>query len=600
MKRHSLLHRQLKKVFGSPENAPDELEPLLKKVDQAYRDFDEDRELLERSLEITSNDLRERYSKIKKDNQKLKEIKKELQKSETKFRKIFNESPIGIALINPDGQYIDVNKSMTEITGYSKKEFLNTHILDFTHPDDKHLDKKLTKKVFERQIPYFQIEKRYIHKSGDIRWVKLTATVLWDEDTGDAVFGLGMIEDITDKKRVQQQLIEAKEKAEEMNRLKSSFLANMSHEIRTPLNAILGFASILEEKLDDEEHINLANRIHNGGNRLLSTINSILDLGKIESDNINFDFENIDISHEVNEIVQLLYPLASEKDLYLNVEFDEKPIFAYLDDHYFGQIMNNLISNAIKFTEEGGVDIKVGITSKGDSSDWAYVAVSDTGKGIEESFMPKLFDEFKQESTGIKRSHEGTGLGLTITKKLTEGMSGSIDINSEEGKGSTFTVYFPTVEDLQKSDQSEHKHDEEVLFNSERHSFRTSDIEILAVEDNIDSQLIIENFAKEYSYTDIAQNAENAIAKFTSKHYDVILMDINLGGKNDGFDLLKMIRNGENSENRDTPVVATTAYAMKDDKNKFIEAGFDDYLCKPFNRNELLNKISDILHLNLS
>jgi len=582
---HKLLTKQIREFWSDPDKIPNELIPLLEIVDSTYREMDPPVKL--------STRFKKKYEKIKSDHEQLIETKKALEKSEYKFRKIFDQSPIGIALINPDGQYIDVNPSMCKMTGYTKEEFLKTHILNITHPDDKYLDKELTKKVFAGKIPHFQIEKRYIRKDGAVRWGKLTATVLWEKDKKSPICGLGMIEDITNHKQAQNELIKAKEKAEEMNQLKSSFLANMSHEIRTPLNAILGFASLLQEQLDNEEYRDLASRIVNGGNRLMNTINSILDLSKIESSKLNYDLQDTDICKETKEICDLLKPLAQNKGLAINIHVNVKNCIAYVDSHYFGQIINNLVSNAIKFTARGEISVHIDKKRIKDGSTWIYVAVEDTGVGIEEDFLPYVFDEFKQESVGKKRRHEGAGLGLSITKKLVNSMNGFIEVDSKPGVGSTFTVYFPTIEIHDYTQKKDSPSKISATNNTNVQPNFDSSTRVLIVEDNIDSQILVENYIGTYCQLDKASTAETAKQKNEKTQYDLILMDINLGSEIDGIALLEHIR--MQGKNRQTPVVAVSAYAMKEDKKEFDEAGFDAYLSKPYNRSTLLKTISRIL-----
>jgi len=240
-----------------------------------------------------------------------------------------------------------------------------------------------------------------------------------------------------DLQRAFHQLREAKERAEEMSRLKTSFLANISHEIRTPMTAMLGFSQMLSERLSNSELATYADSIHNSGVRLLGTLNGILEFARIESNRVQLVPTKIDIKREIDNICALLRKEVSSKGLSLRVEvpYDQS---ITVDAYYFARIMSNLIENAVKFTVKGGV-----VISSKFSDETVTIEVKDTGIGISPEFLPHVFDEFQQESTGLARAHEGAGLGLTISKRLTELMGGSLTVQSVVGEGSVFTVQMP-------------------------------------------------------------------------------------------------------------------------------------------------------------
>jgi len=231
------------------------------------------------------------------------------------------------------------------------------------------------------------------------------------------------------------ELLGAKEHAEEMARLKTTFLTNMSHEIRTPLTGIIGWAQVLASEISGEQ-AEFVNLIEQSGRRLLDTINSVLDLARLESNRMKMSLEPVQVAEEVRRTARLLEPLADSKNLYLRVDADED-IVCNLDRTGLSRIINNLVGNAIKFTDKGGVDVRVSR-----AADDCLIQVIDTGVGISREFLPFLFDEFRQESTGADRSHEGSGMGLAITRKLVEIMGGSIGVSSDKGRGTKLTVRF--------------------------------------------------------------------------------------------------------------------------------------------------------------
>jgi PAS domain S-box-containing protein len=251
---------------------------------------------------------------------------------------------------------------------------------------------------------------------------------------GDERHFTAAVRDITDRKAQEFALVEARDRAEEMARLKSTFLANMSHEIRTPLTAILGFADLLADELPPDKH-EFVHYIQEGGHRLLDMLNSVLDLARLEAGSATVALEPLDVMPEMHSLAGLFSRLAAKKTLTLTVEGPDWPVRVQADRSGLARVMSNLVGNAIKFTDQGGVTVRV-------VPDGAFVAlhVVDTGVGIEPDFLPYLFDEFRQESAGIARSHEGAGLGLALSKRLVDLMGGTISAESTKGAGSTFTV----------------------------------------------------------------------------------------------------------------------------------------------------------------
>ncbi len=273
---------------------------------------------------------------------------------------------------------------------------------------------------------------------GDTRHVLRVASPVLDKN-GHVLYVVGYGVDITDHKRLEQHLLDAKEEAETLARMKSAFLTNMSHEIRTPLTGIIGFASVLNEEVGNE-HQEVVDLIRQSGQRLMETLNSILDLARLEADAVSLKPVPLDIGFEIRQTTRLYQSLADEKGLTLMSKAQPEAIVALLDRPAFHRVLSNLISNAIKFTDEGTVCTSVCI-----AGETIQVIIEDTGVGISEAFLPHLFDEFKQESTGLSRSHVGSGLGLAITRRLVERMGGSIDVKTDLGKGSQFVVSLPYV-----------------------------------------------------------------------------------------------------------------------------------------------------------
>jgi PAS domain S-box-containing protein len=291
--------------------------------------------------------------------------------------------------------------------------------------------------------PELTVDYRLRRTDGEVRWFRSTGRVVLG-DGGRPERMVGTVLDVTDAKVYEAALVEAKEaaeearrRAEEASRLKSSLLANMSHEIRTPLTGIIGFADVLAEEVEDE-HGEFARAIGSNGRRLLDTLNAVLELARLEAGEVQFGRDELDLRAVVAEAVAPLVPRAGAKGLGLTVSLHPEPVLVESDASALGRVVSNLVSNAVKFTEEGGVSVAVRAGAAG-----AEVRVADTGVGIAPSFLPRLFEAFYQESEGDERSHEGNGLGLVITQRLVERMGGTIEVASEKGVGSAFTVRLP-------------------------------------------------------------------------------------------------------------------------------------------------------------
>ena len=404
---------------------------------------------------------------------------------------------------------------------------------------------------------------------------------------GSEVVGVAIFDkDITERKHMEQQLIDAKERAEEMSRLKSSFLANMSHEIRTPMTAILGFASIIRENSESEDLHEYANTIERSGTRLLATINGILDLAKIEANKMELNLQALPAKAELEKAVKFFQPLARNKglELVLNSSCD---CTISADEQYLGQVLNNLIGNAIKFTSSGSVTVSASYSMTDGRCD---ISVTDTGVGISEEFLPYIFDEFKQESGGYDRSYEGSGLGLTISRRLCEMMNASIHAVSKLGSGTTFSVRFPIVEQSSLPQSTPVEIELQQAQKTIKHLPR-----VLLVEDANDTAKLVDLFVRGICDLEIADSAEAALTKTLNGNFDLVLMDINLGHGASGLDVTKALRS--QSRYRSTPIIALTAYAMKGDRESAIAAGCSDYLSKPFSKDQLAEKLRAYLEM---
>ena len=402
-----------------------------------------------------------------------------------------------------------------------------------------------------------------------------------------------VVRDISNLKEIELDLEKSKNIAEEANKAKSDFLANMSHEIRTPMNAIVGFTELLYSQEDNSEKKNKLGMIKASGQNLLALINDILDFSKIEAGKIDIDHSNFSLRVILDNLYSMYKRKAHEKDLGYNINIDKSvPEYVFGDEHRIIQILTNIISNALKFTNDGSITIELNY-----ENGIAEISVTDTGIGIPNNKLDYIFSAFSQADSSTERHYGGTGLGLAISKQLAELIGGSLTVRSSVEIGSSFVLNLP----LPKVDQNDRTiHNSGISYNKSETDKKaegsedknSSKYRILVAEDNKMNQALIKAMLQEIGYEcEIAENGKIALDKLKTHNYDLLFLDIQMPVM-DGLETIKYIRKNSNLE--ELYVIALTANALIGDSDKYINAGCNDYISKPIDREVLKSKIMEI------
>ena len=397
-----------------------------------------------------------------------------------------------------------------------------------------------------------------------------------------------------ERAKSKEELIKARDEAEEMNRLKSNFLSNMSHELRTPMVGILGYIEILKEEIAEPDLKEMSEEIFMSANRLLETLNMILDLSKIESNNSEINKIELNIGRITVDQVKGFEERARKKNIFLKISIKDEQVYSILDERMFRQMINNLVSNAIKFTNIGGVTVEVDKKLTGDEEK-ATLSVTDSGIGIPINSQEIVFEEFRQASEGLNRIFQGSGLGLSITKKFVEMMDGEISIHSKVGTGSTFRVSFPLSRKERQIVVTKPTAVNAGIadVNKQEHSYDENMHDVLLVEDDLSNAGVVKYLLQGVCNLDKVTTGEEALDKVTQKQYSIILMDIDLGRGISGVETTKQIR--KIIGYKDLPIVAVTALAMQGQKEMFLEGGCSHYISKPYDAKTLLRLIKELL-----
>ena len=511
------------------------------------------------------------------------------------FLAAFEHAVQGITLTTESAEIIYANPALNDLLGYEPGELQGQSSAVIMRPEDFHAIVKAGTKMWGGKIEQEISDMTLLSKTGEEIVVSNALSSVYSEVRGERIF-ISHARDVREERKLAHKLASAVQKAELATQLKSEFLANMSHEIRTPLNGILGMAQVLATSDLDPQRADQVNVILESGNALLSILNDILDLSKIEAGHMEVSLVEADLRHKLDRLCKLYEPSADDKGLKLKLFIDPSvPSTLVIDPIRVRQCVGNLVSNAIKFTEAGDV-LVVATGQRGDGDKMTVtIHVSDTGCGVPADKMDRIFESFAQADGSTTRRYGGTGLGLPITRQLARMMGGDVTLVSDPQRGSVFTLTFEAeiAESvsretlLRKLQPVDPKPDDASQSSSAR-------ARLLVVDDNAINRRVARTFLEKDGYeVDEAVNGKHALEKLEGSPFDMVLMDIHMP-ELDGQRAFDQLRAGP-GRNAAIPVIALTADSMRGDEEKFLARGFNGYVSKPIDQSSLLTVVEDCL-----
>ncbi|OYY99784.1 MAG: hypothetical protein B7Y37_12605 [Sphingobacteriia bacterium 28-36-52] len=516
-----------------------------------------------------------------------KQIEDKLLLNEKRYRDLFNYSQALICTHDLTGKLLSVNPSICSAVGYNSEELIGRNLKEFVPKEKVSIfDSVYLKEVLEtgKAEGVFSI----VCKNGDHIYLLFQNYMV--EETSSAPYIIGFSQDITNRINAERELIKAKEETERASRVKEIFLANISHEIRTPMNGILGIGGLLYKTNLNPKQEEYTKLILESADNLLHIVNDVLDFTKIESGKIELEHIPFLLEEKMSNTLKTFIFKIEEKGLELIFD-NQVPSETVLvgDPFRLGQVLNNLISNALKFTESGKIIVSAVQINEPNKAPLIEFNVTDTGIGISPENLANIFDEFVQASSETTRKYGGTGLGLTITKNLIEIQGGTIKAESSLNKGTKFIVRIP------------YQIGENSMLTNRKEELTFTPIDkkrILVAEDVTINQIIVKQILEEWGHEVVlVANGQEAFEAYKKKDFDLILMDIHMP-EVDGYEATQMIRHMGDTTKAAVPIVALTANAFKKETDRFAEAGFNDYITKPFTEAGLYDCIKKQLQLN--
>lgn len=530
------------------------------------------------SLEKTLTKLEQANEKLSLSQQeltlKVEDRTQELQKSKQWAEEIIQGLPGLFYVFDSQVRLVHWNRNFAEVTGYSPQELLGKHAVEFIAPKDRERVAEQIGKVFS--LGKSDVEAPFLTREGkEIPYYFNGVLVDWDH----AAHFLGVGIDITERKKLEHELILAKEEADLASQAKSNFVATISHEIRTPMNVVMAMTELLEESSLNNSQKEYIRRLHTANSSLLTLINQILDLAKMEAGRLELSPEPVDVRHLLQNMADMMRGMAQTKNVPLHVMIkDRLPPWLMMDRTRLHQICLNLLGNALKFTEQGKITLGAEVAG---IPQMIHITVSDTGIGMDAKQLDRIFTPFNQADVSITRRYGGTGLGLAISRRLVELMEGRLWVESQLGVGSTFHVLLP-LRPCAGPEKSPHP---EVLAPESS----VPSLNLLLVDDAEENQVVMEAFLQGTPHRwQMANNGAEAVEMVKNHPFDLVFMDVQMPIK-DGYTATREIRAWENqNQRRPIPIIALTAHALDGEMERSREAGCSLYLTKPIHKKKFL------------
>jgi PAS domain S-box-containing protein len=539
------------------------LEKWIGQSVQYFQIGEDDYELTSLAMDITEKKIHEKSILVQ----------------EEKYRNIIANINLGLVEVDMDEIIKYCNQAFCELSGYTTAELIGKNILELLVVEENR--DWVKNKIHDRLAGMSDTYETLIrNKNGELRWWMISGAPNYD-DAGNLIGTIGIHLDVTERKNLENELEASRKKAEESSKAKEAFLANMSHEIRTPLNAIIGMLRELSlESLNENQRMYLQNT-STASQHLFSVLNNILDVSKIEAGEFNLDAQHFSFNGILNDVKSIMGNKALEKNLFLNVSVSNAVRKTLIGDPVrIKQILLNLVGNAIKFTDKGGITLKCELESGTTTEQTLSLSIIDTGIGMDNSYLKNIFTKFSQEDISTSRKYGGTGLGMAITRELVHLMKGNIDVESQKNVGTVVTVKLS----LPIGDDSKIIKEKILLQNTKG----SNKIKVLLTEDNEFNRLVATKTLNRYNcVVTEAINGLEAVEKLKKESFDVILMDLQMPLM-DGIEATTIIRNQLQIV---TPIIALTANAFKNEIENCMKMGMNDYVTKPFEEKQLMESI---------
>ncbi len=570
------------------------INPKIDYVDLHLNWLNNQKDIINNILFVTDYlKLKRKVNELKSEDPKQSDISKQLKINRARLDMALETAKMGIWDKDLVNKKLITSPSLKQLLGFTKDDTITSEFYwsDVIHQEDIESVKEfITKKLNNKAEEAYTVSYRAKKKDNTIIWVEEKAKVVERDSNGKPIRLAGILNDITEIIAYETGLKKAKEIAENANQIKSEFLANMSHEIRTPMNTIIGMLSLFSETQLDEEQNEYIDLIKSASDHLLSIINDILDLSKIEAGKIKINKQEFNFKSTIKEVSESFKSTAESKNNKLHIELSPKIPYKLIGDSiHLKQILYNLIGNALKFTSNGDCYLKVSVKKLDENNCELLFNIKDTGIGIPQDKLKTIFESFSQAHSSTKRRYEGTGLGLAITQQLVNKMEGKIWVESTVDKGSDFyfILNFEVKKEMRETNLEQGKLNLNVPVSD------SNSLNVLIAEDNFLNQKLISRLVenKGHRYT-LTENGRECLEALKQDTYDLILMDIQMP-EMDGIEATVAIRS-DLSGNFDPniPIVAVTAYAFTEDRERCFDAGMNDFIPKPIN-NEKLRKVFD-------